>query len=99
MALKINCILEQPSALPEVIRLVEKVAHSLNSKKKSAKVEDVYREIRDAGVEIDSESIAFAYQNVSGIMGRKGFSTQAEVRRFGGESLKKAIRIANEGDL
>lgn len=99
MALKLNCIFNQPSVLPDVIALVEKVAHKLNSKKKMARVEDVYREIRDMGVEIDAESIAFAYQNTKGIIGRKNFSTAAEVKRFGGESLKKAISLANQGDI
>jgi hypothetical protein len=96
--LKLHCIFDA-SVLPDVIKLVEKKAHELNSKKKSAKVEDVYRELRDDGFEIDGESVAFAYQQVSGIMGRKGFSTQADVKKFGGEGMRKAIRLANEGDI
>jgi hypothetical protein len=99
MSLKLNCILNQPSALPQLIALVQKTAHKLNSRKKMAKVEDVYREIRDMGVEIDAESVALAYQNVPGIMGRKNFSSVADVKRFGGESLKSAILVANKGTL
>jgi hypothetical protein len=99
MALKLNCIFDQPSVLPEVIRLVEKKAHELNSKKKRAKVEDVYKELRDDGYEIDAESVAFAYEQTTGILGRVGFSTVADVRKFGSDGIKKAIRLANEGDL
>lgn len=79
--------------------MVEKMAHQLNSAKKAAKIEDVYRELRDKGFEIDAESVAYAYQNVPNIMGRKGFSSQADVNRFGGEGIKKALEIANKGDL
>jgi hypothetical protein len=99
MPLKLHCIFNEASVLPEVVRLVEKTAHQLHSKKKSAKVEDVYAAIREEGYEIDAESIAFAYQQVNGIMGRVGFSSKADVNKFGGAAIKKAIRVANEGDI
>lgn len=99
MALKLNCIFNQPSALPDVIKLVEKTAHSLNAKKRSAKVEDVYRKLREDNFEIDAESVAFAYSQVQGILGKKNFSSKADVNRFGGESLKKAITIAQKGTI
>jgi len=97
--LKLHCIFNQTSVLPEVIRLVEKTAHSLNKGKKSAKVEDVYKEIRESGYEIDAESIAFAYGQTRGMVGRKNFSSVADLNRFGGGAIKNAIEIANKGDL
>lgn len=99
MPLKLHCIFNQPAALPEVVKLVERTAHGLNSKKRSAKVEEVYKELRDQGYEIDAESVAFAYENVGGIIGRKNFSSTADIRRFGGAAIKQAIEIANKGGL
>lgn len=99
MPLKLHCIFNQPSVLPDIIKLVEKTAHKLNSKKKSAKVEDVYAELRDNGFEIDAESVAYAYQNTKGMVGRKNFSSQADLNRFGSAGIKKSIEIANKGDI
>lgn len=99
MPLKLHCIFNEPTVLPDIIKLVEKTAHSLNSKKRSAKVEDVYAELRDNNYEIDGESVAYAYTQVKGIIGRKGFSTTAELNRFGNAGIKGAIEIANNGDI
>lgn len=99
MALKLHCIFNQGAVLPDIVRLVEKTAHSLNIKKRSAAVEDVYNELRDNGFEIDAESVAFAYSNVPGIVGKKNFSSRADINRFGGAGMKAAIEIANKGDI
>lgn len=93
--LGIKCIVNGKHKV--VIDLVEHYGNYLKSKSKgaTAKVDQVYDEIRNAGFEIDKQVVAYAYAN-SKLMGGKGVSTQKGLDKFSGEGIKSAVKIATK---
>jgi hypothetical protein len=93
--LGLNCIVNGKHK--SVVALVEHYGNYLKSRKKgaTARIDDVYNELRDAGFEIDKQVVAYAYAN-SALMGSKGTSTQKGLDEFAGKGMKSAIKVATK---
>lgn len=59
--LGINCLLDNPTALPIATSIVKKITDALMSKYKSAPIGEVYSIIRSSGIEMDLNTVAKIY--------------------------------------
>ena len=95
--LKLHCLLKNTPAVQHLKDAIEIMVGAGVEKNGSAKFPDIYKAIRDAGIEVDAESIGSIYNSLYGSFNDAAVSSTAEIEEFTGKDFQNQINsIVNE---
>lgn len=91
MPLGINCLIKDTQLADQLKKAVKFFAYERRGNGHYTSLDSVYKDIRKAGIEVDLESVAYAYNDIAPV-GDPKFDSVSEVYDRVGENEAKAIR-------
>lgn len=95
--MNINCLYRDTSIINDVQDAIKILVGDNVQNGKSVKFPSVYSEIREAGLEIDAESVGFLYNNLYGGYNDKLLSNTSEVEKFVGKDVELQLKAIVDG--
>jgi len=93
----LNCLIKNTKLADDIKGLITELVESRLTNNQSVKIQDIYRDIREGGIEIDAESIGSLYNEVFALDNSKLLSTESEIAEYVGAEFRQTQReIANE---
>lgn len=90
--LAINCLLKNTPAVQHIKDAIEMMVGAGIEKNGTAKFPEIYKAIREAGIEVDAESIGNIYDGIYGGYNDAAVSTTQEVEEFTGANFNRQIK-------
>lgn len=94
--MEITCLLKNTKAAELVKAFVKVKVGERLAANNSAKVEEIYEDVRGGGIEIDKSTLGFIYNSVYSGFSEKKLSTSTEVDEFAGEDFAKAMESVRQ---
>lgn len=93
---KLNCLIRNTQLADDIKGVILDLVEERLNNNKSVKIQDIYRDIREGGVEIDAESVGALYNEVFALNNSKLLSDINEIEQYVGAEFKQTQReIAN----
>ena len=93
----LNCLIRNTALADDIKGLITELVEDRLTTNKSVKIQDIYKDIREGGIEIDAESVGSLYNEVFALTNSKLLSTEAEIEQYVGAEFRQTQReIANE---
>lgn len=93
----INCLIKNTQLADDIKGLITQLVEERLTNNQSVKIQDIFRDIREGGIEIDAESVGSLYNEVFALTNSKLLSTESEIEQYVGAEFRQTQReIANE---
>lgn len=88
----LNCLIRNTQLADDIKGLITELVEDRLTSNKSVKIQDIFRDIREGGIEIDAESVGSLYNEVFALTNSKLLSTESEIEQYVGAEYKQTIK-------
>lgn len=88
----LNCLIRNTALKDEIQGIIVELVEIRLVNKQSVKIQDIYKDIRSAGMEVDAESVGSLYNEAFALKNSKLLSTENEIEQYVGAEFKQTIK-------
>lgn len=88
----LNCLIRNTALKDEIQGIIVELVEIRLVNKQSVKIQDIYKDIKSAGMEVDAESVGSLYNEAFALKNSKLLSTENEIEQYVGAEFKQTIK-------
>jgi len=88
----LNCLIRNTALKDDIQGIIVELVETRLANNQSVKIQDIYKDIKSAGIEVDAESVGSLYNEAFALKNSKLLSTENEIEQYVGAEFKQTIK-------